>query len=82
MYDILDIDTGREAVRLEPLVTMGQLTAALIKFGYTLPVVPELDDLTVGMYYILQISVNTELFFISKIVGVLFVTTEVAPLSR
>ena len=35
-------------VRVEPLVTMGQLTATLLPLGWTIPVVPELDDLTVG----------------------------------
>jgi delta24-sterol reductase len=34
-------------VRVEPMVTMGQLTAALLPSGFTLPVLPELDDLTV-----------------------------------
>lgn len=33
---------------MEPLVTMGQLTAYLNPMGWTIPVVPELDDLTVG----------------------------------
>lgn len=33
---------------MEPLVTMGQLTAHLNPMGWTIPVVPELDDLTVG----------------------------------
>lgn len=33
---------------MEPLATMGQLTALLLPLGWTLPVVPELDDLTVG----------------------------------
>lgn len=33
---------------MEPMVTMGQLTRFLLPLGYTLPVVPELDDLTVG----------------------------------
>ena len=37
-----------QVVRLEPLVTMGQVTALLLPLGWTLPVVPELDDLTVG----------------------------------
>ena len=27
---------------------MGQLTHALLPLGYTIPVLPELDDLTVG----------------------------------
>lgn len=33
---------------MEPLVSMGQLTAHLNRIGWTIPVVPELDDLTVG----------------------------------
>jgi len=37
-----------QTVRVEPLVTMGQLTATLDPLGWTLPIVPELDDLTVG----------------------------------
>lgn len=44
----LQIDTGKRTVRVEPLVTMGQLTATLIGMGWTIPIVPELDDLTVG----------------------------------
>lgn len=35
-------------VRVEPMVNMGQLTHFLIPKGYTLPVLPEMDDLTVG----------------------------------
>jgi hypothetical protein len=48
MIDILDIDETRRTVRVEPLVTMGQVTAFLNPLGWTLPVLPELDDLTVG----------------------------------
>lgn len=48
LYDILSIDKAAGIVRVEPGVTMGQLTAALLKQGLTVPVVPELDDLTVG----------------------------------
>jgi delta24-sterol reductase len=48
LVDILEIDTGRKTVRVEPLVTMGQLTSTLNAIGWTIPVVPELDDLTVG----------------------------------
>jgi len=35
-------------VKVEPLVNMGQLSHFLIPKGYTIPVLPELDDLTVG----------------------------------
>lgn len=48
LVDILELDTSKRTVRVEPLVTMGQLTATLDPLGWTLPFVPELDDLTVG----------------------------------
>nr|XP_045626096.1 delta(24)-sterol reductase-like isoform X2 [Procambarus clarkii] len=48
MVDILEIDICKMTVRCEPLVTMGQLTRALIDVGWTIPVVPEMDDLTIG----------------------------------
>jgi len=53
LHDILEIETkpangGEAYVRVEPLVTMGQLTAALTPLGWTVPVLPELDDLTIG----------------------------------
>ncbi|XP_067893059.1 delta(24)-sterol reductase [Heterodontus francisci] len=48
LMDILEVDTKQQVVRVEPLVNMGQVTALLNSIGWTLPVVPELDDLTVG----------------------------------
>jgi delta24-sterol reductase len=48
LYDILELDTDSMIVRVEPFVSIGQLTHALNPKGYTLPVVPEMDDLTVG----------------------------------
>ncbi|XP_028818208.1 delta(24)-sterol reductase [Denticeps clupeoides] len=48
MMDILEVDTERQVVRVEPLANMGQVTALLNAIGWTLPVLPELDDLTVG----------------------------------
>ena len=48
MYDILEIDEHRGIARVEPLATMGQISRSLISQGWTLPVVPELDSLTVG----------------------------------
>jgi len=33
---------------VEPLVNMGQLSATLLPLGFTIPVLPEIDDLTVG----------------------------------
>ena len=48
MYDVLDIDADRRTVRVEPLASMGQVSRRLIAAGWILPVVPELDDLTVG----------------------------------
>ena len=48
MYDVLEIDETRRTVRVEPLASMGQVSRTLIARGWILPVVPELDDLTVG----------------------------------
>lgn len=48
LVDILEIDVSRQVIRVEPLVSMGQLTAMLEPLGWTIPVLPELDDLTVG----------------------------------
>jgi len=48
MYDILEISEQRGIVKVEPLATMGQISRDLISRGWTLAVVPELDDLTVG----------------------------------
>lgn len=48
LQDILEIDLEKATVRVEPMVNMGQITAALKPLGWTLAVVPELDALTVG----------------------------------
>lgn len=48
MHDIISIDPKKRLVRVEPMVTIGQLNDFLIERGWTLPVVPELDDLTIG----------------------------------
>ncbi|CAJ1970026.1 unnamed protein product [Cylindrotheca closterium] len=50
LHDILSMDTSDEGmiVHVEPFVSIGQLTHALNPKGFTLPVVPEMDDLTVG----------------------------------
>lgn len=46
--DILQVDTERQVVRVEPLVSCGQLTHTLSPLGWMTAVIPELDDLTVG----------------------------------
>ncbi len=48
LHDILEVDLERMVVRVEPRANMGQLTRWLVPKGVTIPVVPELDDLTVG----------------------------------
>lgn len=48
LYDILEVSEQRESVKVEPLATMGQISRLLLSQGWTLAVVPELDDLTVG----------------------------------
>ncbi|CAL4063547.1 unnamed protein product, partial [Meganyctiphanes norvegica] len=48
MVELFSQEPQKHSVRCEPMVTMGQLTHTLIDLGWTLPVVPEMDDLTVG----------------------------------
>jgi len=48
LRNIVKVDTERMVMKCEPMVTMGQITHALNPLGFTLPVLPELDDLTVG----------------------------------
>jgi delta24-sterol reductase len=48
MTDIIEINTQDRWVVVEPMVNMGQLVPALMERGWTLPVVPELEELTVG----------------------------------
>jgi delta24-sterol reductase len=48
LHDILALDRERNVIKLEPRVNMAQVTRQLAPLGLTLPVVPELDDLTAG----------------------------------
>ncbi|KAJ3107347.1 hypothetical protein HDU97_004228 [Phlyctochytrium planicorne] len=48
LYDILNLDEKNMTVRVQPGVNIGQLTNFLVPRGYIIPVVPELDDLTMG----------------------------------
>ncbi|KAJ6643622.1 Delta(24)-sterol reductase [Pseudolycoriella hygida] len=48
LIDILEVDVSRRVIRVEPMVNMGQISATLAKLGWTIAIVPELDDLTVG----------------------------------
>ena len=48
LRDVLELDEANMTVRVEPLVTMGQLSRYLRSKGYCLQVTPELDDLTAG----------------------------------
>merc|ERR1739844_7398 len=48
MNDILEVNIQERTVTVEPMVTMGLLVPELMRQGWTLPVVPELEELTVG----------------------------------
>jgi len=48
LRDILSLDRDAMTVRCEPMVNMGQISHYLVGRGLTLPLVPEMDDLTVG----------------------------------
>lgn len=48
LKNILSLDTQRKSIRVEPMVTMSDLTDYLVPKGYALAVHPEMDDLTIG----------------------------------
>ncbi|CAB4056696.1 DHCR24 [Lepeophtheirus salmonis] len=48
MSDIISIDEKRRKVYVEPMVTIGELNDFLLTKGWTVPIVPELDALTIG----------------------------------
>jgi len=48
LHDILDLDVKNQILRVEPSVNILQVLDFLLPRGWTLPVVPELDELTIG----------------------------------
>ena len=48
LYDILSVDTEKQVVHVEPMVSVGDITRYLIPRGYTLAVTLEIADATVG----------------------------------
>ncbi|VDM78541.1 unnamed protein product [Strongylus vulgaris] len=47
LQDILEIDMDRLNIRVEPMVTMSQLSQVLLPLGYSLPILPGWPGLTV-----------------------------------
>ena len=48
LYDILSLDEEKMTVRVEPMVSVGDITRFLIPRGYTLAVTLEIADATLG----------------------------------
>ncbi|XP_050529828.1 delta(24)-sterol reductase-like isoform X4 [Daktulosphaira vitifoliae] len=48
LNNVLSIDVKNETVQVEPGITFGRLVPELIRFGWTLPIVADLRDLTIG----------------------------------
>ena len=48
LYDILELDEENLVVRVEPMVTVGDITRYLVPRGYTLAVTLEISDATLG----------------------------------
>ena len=48
LYDILALDEAKMTVRVEPMVSVGDITRYLIPRGYTLAVTLEIADATLG----------------------------------
>ena len=45
---ILSINKASKTVHVEPMISISKLNDYLMSIGWMLPVVPELDDLTIG----------------------------------
>merc|ERR1719347_2388874 len=48
LYDVLELDEERMVVKVEPMVTVGDITRYLVPRGYTLAVTLEIADATLG----------------------------------
>ena len=48
LTNIVSLDESGQKVRVEPMVTIGTLNDYLMNVGWMMPIVPELDDLTIG----------------------------------
>ena len=48
LYDVLHLDEERGVVKVEPMVTVGDITRFLVPRGYTLAVTLEIADATLG----------------------------------
>lgn len=46
--DVIEFNPEELSVVVEPMMSMRQINGYLLKYGYSLPIVPELDDLTIG----------------------------------
>lgn len=46
--DVIEFDASARSVVVEPMMSMRQINGYLLKHGFSLPIVPELDDLTIG----------------------------------
>jgi len=46
--DIIEIDTTKKVLKVEPGLCMGTLTWKLLKDGWTIPMIPEFEVLTIG----------------------------------
>ena len=44
----MSLDENNQLVRVEPQVTIGRLTDYLIQLGWMVPIVPEIDDVTIA----------------------------------
>ena len=71
LYDILSLDEQNMTVRVEPMVSVGDITRFLVPRGYTLAVTLEIADATLGglgkSYWHISINTRTLIFrFISS----------------
>ena len=68
LYDILSLDEKNMTVRVEPMVSVGDITRFLVPRGYTLAVTLEIADATLGglgkSYWHISIKTSTLRYYI------------------
>lgn len=46
--DVIELNAEEQWIVVEPMMSMRQINGFLLDHNYSLPIVPELDDLTIG----------------------------------
>ena len=71
LYDILSLDEKNMTVRVEPMVSVGDITRYLIPKGYTLAVTLEIADASLGGLGNMLFEILLKKLFIAKLFDII-----------